>query len=173
MAEEEFWRMGHSLSGHDFTRNCHTGHRIFREFFGTSPSICSVVWREFESIDAIPKSAQPQHLLWALLFLKRYLTEHVMSSIICCDEKTIRKWVWTFVRLLSSKLTIVISIDICTTVIFYFRLTGNLDSYALGLVNGRLYPSMEQISELMSLRLSTENGILINSMVQGLGTKLD
>ena len=91
MSDEDFWRMGHQFTGHDCTRVGDTGRRIFREFFGTSASICSVVWREFESIDAIPKSAQPKHLLWALLFLKRYLTEHVMSSVVGCDEKTVRK----------------------------------------------------------------------------------
>ena len=41
------------------------------------------------------------HLLWALLFLKRYDTEHTNHSITGADEKTFRKWVWIFVDMLA------------------------------------------------------------------------
>ncbi len=48
-----------------------------------------------------PKDARPKHLLWALLFLKVYATESINSLICGADEKTCRKWSWTFVRLQS------------------------------------------------------------------------
>jgi hypothetical protein len=102
MSADCFWTLGHLLTRHKLEGSSETGIRKFREFFGCSPEICSMVWNLLR--DHIPVYGTPSHLLWALLFLKRYLTEHVMSSLIGADEKTIRKWVWTFVGLMSEKL---------------------------------------------------------------------
>ena len=104
MSVEDFWILGNEMTGHDVNQCRATGHRRFREFFGVSPVICSTVWETLLSTQSIPSSGKPCHLLWALLFLKRYLTEHVMSSIIGADEKTIRKWIWSFVYALSNNL---------------------------------------------------------------------
>lgn len=48
-----------------------------------------------------PLSSRPVHLLWALLFLKVYGSEHTHRMIANVDEKTFRKWSWCFVHLLS------------------------------------------------------------------------
>ena len=42
------------------------------------------------------RSAEPQHLLWCLLFLKTYDKESNLAAKCDLDEKTYRKWVWYF-----------------------------------------------------------------------------
>ena len=112
MSTSQFWRLGNQLTCHDDSRSTEIGRQRFREFFGIPPELCSIVWNELYNSDAIPVFGQPHHLLWALLFLKRYFTEHVMSAVIGHDEKTIRKWVWIFVHLLSTNLTPVIYLNL-------------------------------------------------------------
>ena len=46
--------------------------------------------------------ARPQHLLWALMFLKMYASTSVNASFARCDEKTFRKWCWKVIEALSS-----------------------------------------------------------------------
>jgi hypothetical protein len=46
----------------------------------------------------MPKCARPKHLLWALLLLKVYGTETLLSSFVGgVTEKTYRKWAWCFI----------------------------------------------------------------------------
>ena len=59
--------------------------RRFRGLFGTSPAICATVWSMLGA--SLPRGAAPSHLLWALLFLKNYATEHVNSSILAWMRK--------------------------------------------------------------------------------------
>jgi hypothetical protein len=71
----------------------------FAALFGAQPLLCSLVWRRiYEAKQGSMPRASPKHLLWALMFLKTYETEAVISSIVEADEKTVRKWVWFFVR---------------------------------------------------------------------------
>ena len=74
--------------------------RRFRGLFGVSPDICAAIWNKLRML--LPRGAAPAHLLWALLFLKNYSTEHVNSVIAGVDEKTFRKWCWAFVKLISN-----------------------------------------------------------------------
>ena len=74
-------------------------YRRFRGIFGVSPETCASLWNLIG--EKAPSGSVPVHLLWALLFLKSYSTEHVNSVIAGVDEKTFRKWSWTFVGLLS------------------------------------------------------------------------
>ena len=107
MSVDDFWNQGHQITGHKLYRSRTTGHRRFREFFGCSPSICSIVWEKLSATNSIPPTGKPVHLLWTLLFLKRYTTEHVMSSMVGADEKTLRKWIWKFIAALSAHLSTV------------------------------------------------------------------
>ena len=59
-----------------------------------------MIWNRL--IGKLPPGSRPVHLLWSLLFLKRYDTEHVNRSLTQADEKTWRKWVWIFVELLAN-----------------------------------------------------------------------
>ena len=127
MSVEDFWILGNQLTGHNVNQCRATGHRRFREFFGVSPVICSIIWDILVSVQSIPSSGKPCHLLWTLLFLKRYLTEHVMSSIVGTDEKTIRKWVWRFIYVLSNSLQSVYTLFLTFDpwIIDFSRLIGN------------------------------------------------
>lgn len=74
--------------------------RRFMSFFGVTPLVCSIAWDEIKN--EAPAAAQPKHLLWCLSFLKEYSHEHYRRAIFQADEKTVRKWTWIFVKLLSN-----------------------------------------------------------------------
>ena len=81
-----------------------TAERRFQAFYGTYPFIAAILW--YELAVAHPwtqrqNGCQPEHLLWALLFLKTYATENLLSAVIGTDEKTYRKWVWFILEGLS------------------------------------------------------------------------
>lgn len=97
--ETVFWNVGLSYTNHKLENSKRTGLRVFRSFYGCSPQVCSKIWSLIEK--TAPVASRPKHLLWCLLFLKRYNTEHVNSAITHVDEKTFRGWVWIFVRLLA------------------------------------------------------------------------
>ena len=79
----------------------------FLSFFGVDPAVVVEVWNLIE----VPffdqggdlSHAKPEHLLWALLFLKKYGDESEMAALCgaakgAVDEKTFRKWSHIFVR---------------------------------------------------------------------------
>lgn len=72
--------------------------RRFKSNFGITPLVCAVTWNQFHEV---PTGAQPVHFLWSLLLLKTYGTESHLRSILNVDEKTLRKWVKIFVRLIA------------------------------------------------------------------------
>ena len=81
-------------------KSFHTFFRQFRSHFGTTPTVCLIIWERldpYENIRPIHKGVKLKHLLWALLFMKIYGTEHFHSSLTGVDEKTFRKWSWIFV----------------------------------------------------------------------------
>ena len=76
----------------------------FISLFGTTPFVCARAW---ELISAkkrgrFRRGASPEHLLWALLFLKSYSKEAQISAMVNRHAKTVRKWIWYFIRCLSS-----------------------------------------------------------------------
>jgi hypothetical protein len=95
MSEELFWEIGHTLTRHPPDGSTSIGHRRFRSLFGTSPNVCSIVWGKIQEVCT---EGTPQHLLWALMFLKSYNTEHGNKSITGVDEKTYRLWAWKLVE---------------------------------------------------------------------------
>lgn len=72
--------------------------RRLRCHFGVSFDVCADVWKRLDPERNMPRGAAPEHLLWACMFLKRYEPEHVLQARLKKDEKTIRKWIWTFVN---------------------------------------------------------------------------
>lgn len=70
----------------------------FRAMFGTHPAMCVSLWHMLSPETTMPKGARPIHLLWALMMLKLYCSESVLSSIAGgVTEKTFRKWAWIFI----------------------------------------------------------------------------
>jgi hypothetical protein len=75
--------------------------RRFKAFFGVKPARAYETWSLLIGHRCLPPNAKPEYLLWALLFLKIYATEAVLSGLIGHDENTIRKWVWWLVKALA------------------------------------------------------------------------
>ena len=55
--------------------------RRFRSHFGTTPALCAYLWDRIDKL-SLPAGAKWYHLLWALLFLKLYATEEVLSGMV-------------------------------------------------------------------------------------------
>ena len=75
---------------------------VYRQFFGLSPEVTCVAWNAI-SKPTVHAKLLPKHLLWALLFLKQYSNEGVLSSIVRTTPKTYRKWIWIVIEGLSSR----------------------------------------------------------------------
>ena len=97
---EDFWVIGHRITGYNALEASRTqGYRKFREFFGTSPVVCLIAWDLMLRVR--PRNSKPEHLLWALLLLKRYSIEAVNATLTGVTEKTFRKWSQIFIALLA------------------------------------------------------------------------
>jgi DDE superfamily endonuclease len=82
----------------------------FRGFFGAPIDVTVIIWNELQPIDE--PSAEPKHLLWALVFLKIYATEEVHCRIVGWpNPKTFRKWSWFFVTKISDMKDAIIVFD--------------------------------------------------------------
>ena len=67
--------------------------------FGLKPNVIVFLWYSLEGL--LPKSANLEHLLWALSFLKCYEVEEARASRLQVNEKTCRKWTKIFVNAIS------------------------------------------------------------------------
>ncbi len=72
-------------------------------FFGKNISIVSMVWDMLMASGLRPEKSLPKHLLWALYFLKVYPKQSpgclvVGASTGAVNPKTMRKWVWQFIK---------------------------------------------------------------------------
>ena len=100
VSKDVFLKLGNQYTESSMARSSKIALRRFKSFFGVPPFVCQIIWEKLETV--LPVGAEPKHLLWSLLFLKRYSDEHTRRSIVGSDEKTIRKWTWIFVELLSN-----------------------------------------------------------------------
>jgi hypothetical protein len=95
---EDFLQHGRIMMGRH--KNVATANEVtrFHSMFGTSPEICSLLWDHVDPLSTMPNGVQDAHLLWGLMFLKLYAAESVHCALAGgVDEKTFRKWCWTFV----------------------------------------------------------------------------
>ena len=91
--------------------------RYFKEYFGVSPLVVSIVWNLLAQHDLIPEKGEIKHLLWALVFLKVYPKQGPVCSLVggsngAVDPKTFRKWVWKFIFNISFLDEVVVSNEI-------------------------------------------------------------
>lgn len=98
LSVETFWDAGHKVTGNDVDGSLSLVIVDFKRFFGTSPLVCVVAW-DIMSM-ARPRTSRPEHLLWALLLLKRYGVEDINTSLIGISEKTIQMWSHICINLL-------------------------------------------------------------------------
>jgi hypothetical protein len=87
-----FWQAGHEIISNGSSNGSHAiGMRRFKSNFGVCHRACAYVWQAVGD-DKRPPGNQLVHLLYALLFLKIYNTEHQFKAITGRDEKTFRKY---------------------------------------------------------------------------------
>lgn len=98
--EEEFDKiiikfMNGKKKGNDavYERRC-------RSLFGLDCRLITIVWSSLEEHGILQSISQkdPIHLLMALHFLKSYGIQTQLASIFSVDEKTYRKWTWTYIN---------------------------------------------------------------------------
>ena len=79
-----------------------TFNRRWKSSFGAPPEVCCVLWNKIDPYKTMPAGVDPKHILWALLFLTVYDTEHNSTQRLGnMDEKTYRKWSELFVIAIS------------------------------------------------------------------------
>ena len=64
------------------------------------PAHVAFNWRELVNsawtLFSDSRGANPEHLLWSLLFLKTYSTEEILAAQVGANEKTFRRWAWFY-----------------------------------------------------------------------------
>ncbi|CAB9527282.1 expressed unknown protein [Seminavis robusta] len=66
----------------------------FKSMYGISPEVASDLWYMCD----FRRGTKPKHLLWGLLQLNVYASEHVLTTITGVDRKTFRKWSWACIE---------------------------------------------------------------------------
>jgi len=80
--------------------------RFFRETFGTRLVIVEILWDLLDYHGLQPEDGRPNHLLWALHFMKAYPLQATGCATVggsggAVDAKTYRKWVWAYIEAVS------------------------------------------------------------------------
>ena len=70
----------------------------FNAYFGVSPFVCTIIWKALCAKGLRPQGGCMFHLLWALMFMKLYTNEKVLSGLAGTNPKTFSKWSRQFVR---------------------------------------------------------------------------
>jgi len=98
--EVEWFELGLSLVDRPSHTDNEYAKRIFKSHYGVNPIVVMKCWSMIHSLTlkASIKGMKCCHLLWALMFLKAYQTEMLLSSVTKATEKTSRKWVWLIVE---------------------------------------------------------------------------
>jgi hypothetical protein len=94
-----------------------TEDRHFREFFGAGPFVVAKLWILMANHDIIPPEGKIKHLLWTLHFLKAYPRQATVCSTVggstgAIDPKTLRKYMWPFIRAIADLEPALVSINL-------------------------------------------------------------
>lgn len=108
---EAWWQWGNEMLGRNYRSTSEQQWRRWRQSYGTaSPQVMSEIWDRCAS--DVPKS-RPEHMLWAIIFLKTYATESDMCDKVRNpnrpDEKTFRHWAWKWIKAISAESSIIVS----------------------------------------------------------------
>ena len=103
--------------------------RRFRSFFGSSKEVVMHLWLLLAKHNLLPCKAKIKHLLWALYLMKVYPTEQSTCSVLggsrgAIDPKTMRKWVWKFIRQIAKLGPVVVSV-VTLTLLFFLSLANS------------------------------------------------
>jgi hypothetical protein len=89
--------------------------QLFREFFGTNVRVVKILWELVVFEKLRPRGGRPEHLLWALYFMKVYPKQGpgflvVGASAGAVDPKIQRKWVWMYVEAIAKLMDVVVNL---------------------------------------------------------------
>lgn len=104
VSEAEFKRLGCDIINRSTGGSRVLFLRRWNSAFGVDPIVVVDCWTRLEidtADDPEMNGAQPSHLLWALLFLKKCTALEDLSKDAGCDEKTFDKWAKIFIRRIS------------------------------------------------------------------------
>jgi len=90
---------GEFIHGFKLSLSPKTVLRRFISHFGVTPRLCAILWIYCK--DRMGDVGQKKHLLWVLNLLKTDSTENRLHGHWKADEKTIRKWVTLFIKVIS------------------------------------------------------------------------
>jgi hypothetical protein len=99
-----------------------TEERTFREFFGTTKVVMAKLWDLLSQWQMIPEDGTTNHIMWALFFMRAYPKEAVTCSTVggsggAIDPKTLRKYIWPFIRVTAGLQSEVVSF-LCMLCVF-------------------------------------------------------
>ncbi len=88
---------------------------LFRKFFGTSMRDVKILWELIGRDKLRPRGGHPEHLLWALYFMKVYPKQGPGCSVVgasagAVDPKTHRKWVRAYLKAIAKLVDVVVSL---------------------------------------------------------------
>ena len=95
----EFLNHGRRESSFKHRRESHM--RRFKQSFGCTPTVLLKCWCLLSRFTELDGNVSPNHLLWAVHFLKDYGKESKNAALAGCDEKTFRKWTWVLIYAMS------------------------------------------------------------------------
>ena len=154
--------------------------RQFKSYFGTDWFYCSLLWElSWKPVYNLPNIARPEHLLWALMHMKLYLTENVLTLLANCDKKcsgSCQKFSEKYSQTSWRKRWVqgwLLFIEYVTNTLHYILFRFFLRIKKLAQKRAIFVSSllMEQIFELRSNILFGQDGSHINSRVQDFAMK--
>jgi hypothetical protein len=111
MSASAFLHLGATYMSIRRNRNQQYLDKKFIGHFGVNSARCAEIWQLLQQHNIMPMGGAPKHLLFSLHYMKQYGTEVSMASFFSCDEKTLRKWAWIFIKAMAKLAPIVIRFD--------------------------------------------------------------
>ena len=95
--------------------------KLFKQTYGVSWKVCEDLWDLLDMYGDWKEVRRPQHLMWTLLFLRKYDTERSNAARVGTTTNTFRKWVWRVIEEISSLAPMIVSHGkvLCSVVSFY------------------------------------------------------
>ena len=99
LTAEEFRLWANKVLQKDPNRSPREQGKDFACFYGVKPVVMADIWNRIDPLERISQKAQPKHLLWAFVFLRKYQDEKTHCRIVGIkDPKEFRHWCWPFVE---------------------------------------------------------------------------
>ena len=108
--------------------------KCFKSNFGIEPTlymICHGLLGNSSEYDPYPGILKHDHFLYALDFLKRYETEATMALKYSKSPKTLRKWIWVYVKKIAALKSKVVSVLVSFTRLKWLQYSINVLSTSL------------------------------------------